>query len=65
LQDLRTRRRLRTVVVPVDEDEHEFKQVDLKKLKRHEREAVLEKAMQSKDQQNELLLKKMGERLRR
>ena len=56
---------MRTVVVPIDDNEHEYKQVDLKKLKRHEREEVLAKAMATRDQENELLLKKMGERLHR
>jgi hypothetical protein len=65
LHELSTRRRLKVVVVPIKEGGTEYHHVDLKKLKRHEREALVEKAMETRDQENEVLLKKIVERLKR
>jgi hypothetical protein len=52
-------------VVPIEEGATEYHQVDLKKLKRTEREALVEKALDTRDQENEILLQKIVERLKR
>lgn len=65
LHELSTKRRLRVVMVPIDEGGKEYHQKDLKKLNRHEREAIVARAMETRDQENELLLTKILERLRK
>lgn len=65
LHELSTKRRLRVVMVPIEEGGKEFHPKDLKKLNRHEREAIVAQAMETRDQENEILLTKILERLRK